>query len=96
MFDTNGIGEFDPKEIKAAMESLVYYKEIPTIYQLLCDLDSLEIERKGGITFEEFVNVINDKLGDKEIKEGIKRIFELFIDDPNDKEIIKRSRGKNK
>ena len=40
-------------------------------------------ERNGGITFDDFVDAINDKLGDKESKEGIRRIFDLFIDDPN-------------
>ena len=37
----------------------------------------------GGINFDDFVDAINDKLEDKESKEGIKRIFDLFIDDPN-------------
>ena len=37
----------------------------------------------GGINFDDFVDAINDKLGDKESKEGIRRIFDLFIDDPN-------------
>ena len=37
----------------------------------------------GGINFDDFVDAINDKLEDKESKEGIRRIFDLFIDDPN-------------
>ena len=31
----------------------------------------------------DFVNAINHKFGDKESKEGIRRIFVLFFDDPN-------------
>ena len=54
-----------------------------TIYQLIADLDIPEAERNGGISFDDFVDAINDKLGDKESKEGIRRIFGLFIDDPN-------------
>ena len=42
----------------------------------------IQIEN-GGINFDDFVDAINDKLEDKESKEGIKRIFDLFIDDPN-------------
>ena len=30
------------------------------------------------------MDVISDKIGNKELKEGIRRIFDLFIDDPND------------
>ena len=62
LFDTNGTGKIDPKELKAAMQSLGW---------------------NGGISFDDFVDAINDKLGDKESKEGIRRIFDLFIDDPN-------------
>ena len=39
--------------------------------------------KNGGVNFDDFVGSINNKLGDKESKEGIHRIFELFIDDPN-------------
>ena len=46
-------------------------------------MDTPETENNGGITFDDFVDAINDKLGDKESKEGIRRIFDLFIDDPN-------------
>ena len=42
----------------------------------------------GGINFDDFVDAINGKLGDKESKEGIRRIFDLFIDDPNADTII--------
>ena len=45
--------------------------------------DTPEAEKNGGINFDDFVDAINDKLGDKESKEGIRRIFDLFIDDPN-------------
>ena len=83
LFDTNGTGKIDPKELKAAMQSLGFDSKNPTIYQLFADLDTPEAERNGGINFDDFVDAINDKLGDKESKEGIRRIFDLFIDDPN-------------
>ena len=83
LFDTNGTGKIDPKELKAAMQSLGFDSKNPTIYQLIADLDTPEAARNGGISFDDFVGSINNKLGDKESKEGIHRIFELFIDDPN-------------
>ena len=83
LFDTNGTGKIDPKELKAAMQSLGFDSKNPTIYQLSADLDTPQSEKNGGISFDDFVDAINDKLGDKESKEGIRRIFDLFIDDPN-------------
>ena len=83
LFDTNGTGKIDPKELKAAMQSLGFDSKNPTIFQLIADLDTPEAAKKGGIDFESFVNAINDKLGDKETREGIRRIFDLFIDDPS-------------
>lgn len=82
LFDTNGTGKIDPKELKAAMQSLGFDTKNPTIFQLIAELDTNENAKRGGIDFEAFVDAINNKLGDKESKEGIRRIFDLFIDDP--------------
>ena len=82
LFDTKGTGKIDPKELKAAMQSLGFGNKNPIIYQLIADLDTPEAEKNGGISFDDFVDAVNDKLGDKESKEGIRRIFDLFIDDP--------------
>jgi centrin-1 len=87
LFDTNGTGKIDPKELKAAMQSLGFDTKNPTIFQLIAELDTPEVSKKGGIDFDSFVEAINNKLGDKETKEGIRRIFELFIDDPNQETI---------
>jgi centrin-1 len=87
LFDTNGTGKIDPKELKAAMQSLGFDNKNPVIYQLIADLDTPESAKKGGIDFDSFVNAINAKLGDRESKEGVRRIFELFIDDPHQKTI---------
>ncbi len=83
LFDTNGTGKIDPKELKATMQSLGFDTKNPTIYTLIADLDTPEAAKNGGVNFDDFVGSINNKLGDKESKEGIHRIFELFIDDPN-------------
>ena len=83
LLDTNGTGKIDPKELKAAMQSLGFDTKNPTIYTLIADLDTPEAAKNGGVNFDDFVGSINNKLGDKESKEGIHRIFELFIDDPN-------------
>jgi len=81
LFDTNGNGRIDPKELKAAMQSLGFDAKNPTIFHLIAELDTPEVAKKGGIDFDHFLQAINDKLGDKESEEGLRRIFHLFIDD---------------
>ena len=54
-----------------------------SFYKLIDDLDIPDEERNGGISFDVFLDAINNKLDDKESKEGIRRIFDLFIGDPN-------------
>ena len=87
LFDTNQTGNIDPKELKAAMQSLGFDTKNPTIFQMIADLDTPEAQKKGGINFDTFVDAINEKLGDKETRAGIDRIFKLFIDDPNSETI---------
>ena len=63
------------------MQSLGFDSKNPTIFQLIADLDTSNNAKRGGVDFDAFVEAINNKLGDKETKEGIQRIFNLFIDD---------------
>ena len=79
LFDTDNSGRIDPKELKAAMQSLGFEKKNPTIYAMIADLDTHE--NSDGINFENFLDAITDKLGNKESRDGIARIFDLFDDD---------------
>ena len=69
----------DPKELKSAMQSLGFENKNPTIYQMIADLDTND--NQGGINFDQFLDAITAKLGNKETKDGIARIFDLFDDD---------------
>lgn len=77
MFDTEGSGMIDPRELKAAMHSLGFEKKSPTVYEMICELE----ERGTEVDFDEFLDAISNKLGNRETKEGIDRIFDLFDDD---------------
>jgi len=78
LFDTDGSGTIDPKELKAAMQSLGFEHKNPTIFQMICELDR---HSGGAVDFEAFLDAITSKLGDKDSKEGIRKIFDLFDDD---------------
>lgn len=59
LFDTDGSGTVDPKELKAAMQSLGFETKNPTVFQMIAELD-----RDGGgpVDFEEFLDAITAKL----------------------------------
>jgi Ca2+-binding EF-hand superfamily protein len=77
MFDTEGTGKIDPKELKAAMHSLGFEKKSPTVYEMICELE----EAGPEVDFDQFLDAISSKLGNRETREGIDRIFDLFDDD---------------
>jgi len=81
LFDTDGSGMIDPKELKAAMHSLGFEKKSPTVYDMIAELE----QRDQEIYFEEFLEAISSKLGNRETREGIDRIFDLFDDDHSEK-----------
>ena len=83
LFDSSGEGKLDPKELISSMKALNYDKENPTMYNLLADLETFKSKKNERITFDEYVTAINAKLRDSESKEGVRRIFDMFIDDPN-------------
>jgi len=49
LFDTDGGGSIDPKELKAAMTSLGFESKNQTIYQMIADLDA---DGSGQIDFD--------------------------------------------
>ena len=82
LFDVKENGKIDPSEIKETMKQLGFDAKNPTIYKIIEDLDTPESKQNGGISFSEFSESMNKRLGDKESKEGARRIFDLFVDDP--------------
>lgn len=78
LFDTDGTGTIDPSELKSAMRSLGFEAKNPTIFQMIADLDQAD---GSQINFDDFLDAITQKLGDKETRLGISKIFDLFDDD---------------
>ncbi|CAD8049469.1 unnamed protein product [Paramecium primaurelia] len=77
LFDTEGTGRVDPRELKAAMQSLGFDQKNPTIFNMIA-----ELENEGtDIDFDQFLDAITSKLGNRESKDGINKIFDLFDDD---------------
>lgn len=71
-----------PKDLKSSMQSLGMNTSYPDMFKHVSSLDTPESQERMGDQFDEFVEKINNLLGDQEGKEGIQRIFNLFVDDP--------------
>lgn len=78
LFDTDGSGTIDPKELRAAMQSLGFEAKNQTIYQMIKDIDR---DESGEIDFDEFLHLMTSRLAGSDSKEDIQKIFELFDDD---------------
>ena len=82
LFDTDGSGTIDPKELKAAMQSLGFEAKNQTIYQMIADIDK---QGNGTIEFDDFLDMMTAKMSDKDTREDIHKVFNLFDDDQTGK-----------
>ena len=78
LFDTDGSGSIDPRELRAAMQSLGFEAKNQTIYQMITDLDK---NKSGNIDFEEFLDMMTARMSDRDTREDINKVFRLFDDD---------------
>ena len=78
LFDVDGSGRIDPKELKEAMISLGYTNNNAVINDMIADLDK---DSTGDIDFDEFLNIFTLQIGagsGEESREDIAKIFHLF------------------
>lgn len=89
LFDTDGSGSIDPKELKAAMSSLGFEAKNQTIYQMITDLDK---NKSGNIDFDEFLDMMTARMSDRDTREDINKVFRLFDEEGNQTITIKNLR----
>ena len=86
LFDIDNKGLIDPKELKETMDEMNLKEKNPFVYDFISSLCSQKnIKQKGGITSDEFISKLQEKISDNESKEGIKRIFNVFSDSNTEK-----------
>ena len=82
LFDAND-GKIDAREVKDAMVNIGYDEKNPVVYQVVTELDTPRNANAGGASFDDFCQTVNNRLPDKESDEDLRKIFELFVDDPD-------------
>ncbi|KAL3773843.1 hypothetical protein ACHAWO_002208 [Cyclotella atomus] len=82
LFDTDGSGTIDAKELKVAMRALGFDPSKEEIRKLISQVDT---DKSGTVNFPEFLNMMTTKMGERDSREEIIKAFRLFDDDETGK-----------
>merc|ERR1711959_165343 len=81
LFDADASGMIDIRELKAAMRALGIEVKNEELKKMVTDIDN---DGNGTIEFGEFLQMMTAKMGEKDTREDIEKVFKLFDDDnPN-------------
>merc|ERR1711924_871 len=75
LFDTDGSGTIDAKELKVAMRALGLDAKKDEIRRMINDIDK---DGSGPIDFNEFLNMMTARMGDRDSREEIIKVFRLL------------------
>lgn len=82
LFDSDGSGTIDVKELKVAMRALGFEPRKEEMKKMISEVDK---EGTGKISFNDFLAVMTQKMAEKDTKEEILKAFRLFDDDETGK-----------
>ena len=83
LFDTDGSGSIDAKELKVAMRALGFEPKKEEIQKMIADVDD---DGSGSIEFDEFLKMMTQKILNRDPKDEILKAFRLFDDDETGRE----------
>merc|ERR1711865_44639 len=76
LFDTDGGGTLDDDEIKIAMLTLGFLdvndEEVEEY------IKTLDVEEKGGLNHEQFITLVTEKVGKRNVRKELKQSFDLM------------------
>merc|ERR1712094_122431 len=82
LFDSDASGQIDIRELKAAMRALGFEVKNEELKKMVSDIDN---DGNGTIEFGEFLQMMTGKIGEKDTREDIEKVFKLFDDDNTNK-----------
>merc|ERR1712159_401393 len=80
LFDSDASGAIDVRELKAAMRALGFEVKNEELKKMVSDIDG-----NGTIEFSEFLQMMTGKMGEKDSRDDIEKVFKLFDDDNTNK-----------
>ena len=78
VLDAEGKQKLNMKEIMRSLDENQFYKSNPTLYSIFKELSD-----KDKCSWPKFAHVVTARMSDRQTKEGLNTIFNLFIDDPD-------------
>ena len=75
IFDGDLSGVVDPQELKHAFQQLGFEGSNKFVYQILAELDD---DQSGGIDFAEFLRLATAKMGEKDSRAEIDKVWGSF------------------
>ena len=78
LFDSDGNGTINAKELKVAMRALGFEPKKEEIQRMISEVD---VDNSGTIDFQEFLVLMTNKIGEMDTREELLKAFHLFDDD---------------
>ena len=66
------------------MLNIRFDENSPEIYQFVAELDTPANAKSGGASFDDFCKTVNNRIQEKETNEQLRKVYNLFLDNPND------------
>ncbi|PIN20023.1 Ca2+-binding protein (centrin/caltractin), EF-Hand superfamily protein [Handroanthus impetiginosus] len=82
LFDTDGSGTIDAKELNVAMRALGFEMSEEEINRMIAEVDK---DGSGAIDFDEFCHMMTAKFGERDTKEELMKAFHIIDQDKNGK-----------
>ena len=79
-FDYEKKGVINPFDLKKTMDQMNMHDKNPAVYELIKSLCQNEFKDSEGITCDDFISAITDKLSDNSTKDNIKQVFDIFTE----------------
>merc|ERR1711977_152995 len=79
LFDNDQSGAIDVRELKAAMRALGFEVKNEELKKMVSDVDN---DGNGTIEFTEFLQMMTGKMGEKDTREDIEKVFKLSTTTP--------------
>ena len=78
LFDTDGSGNIDAKELKVAMRALGFEPKKEEIKKMISEADP---HSEGVVSFENFMELMTTKMAERDPREEMLKAFRLFDED---------------
>ncbi|KAH7278630.1 hypothetical protein KP509_38G049700 [Ceratopteris richardii] len=87
LFDTDNSGTIDAKELQVAMSALGFMATDEEVLQMIEDIDK---DKNGFIDYDEFLQMMTEKMGERDSRGEIRNTYKLFVRESNGKITFER------